>query len=182
MRLFCCVFEYHSADRILVLSLKHLLHDKVTLLELQLLAILAHHYRLVLIERVRREISQQLVGVAHQLGLPLNWEVVIVVQCATYLLEMRLVLFIRPTRHLGDTLETAALIDREDQINILRASSEEIIEPSRGRRGGRPHTVLARYFQMVHLARLHNEEACLWIERGFLVDAPIPIVITLGVV
>ena len=182
MWLFCCVFEYHIADRILVLSLKHLLHDEVALLKLELLTILAHHYRLVLIERVRREISQQLVGVAHQLGFPLNWEVVIIVQCATYLLEMRLVLFIRPTRHLGDTLETAALIGREDQIDILRASSEEIIEPSRGRRGGRPHTVLARYFQMVHLARLHNEEACLRIKGGFFIYSPIPIVVTLRVV
>ena len=58
MWLFCCVFEYHSADRILVLRLKHLLHNEITLLKLQLLAILAHHYRLILIERVWREISQ----------------------------------------------------------------------------------------------------------------------------
>ena len=103
----------------------------------------------------------------------------IIVQCATYLLEVRLVLFIRPTSHLGDTLETAALIDREDQVYVLRASSEEIIEFSRGVRGGRPHPMLARHFQMVHLARLHNEEACLRIERGFFIDAPVPIVITL---
>ena len=117
---------------IFVLCIQELLYQKITVLEWQFLTIFALHNRPVFIEGVRWKVVQVTEWVEHELGFPLDREVVIILDCVVISTEkVRLEFRIGLTSHAREALITSTLIHWEDKVDMaglvsLRDSVEEL--------------------------------------------------------
>ena len=90
---------------------KKLLYQKITVLEGQFLTVFALHNRAVFVEGVRWKVVKVPERVEHELGLPLDREVVIILDCVVVTTEkVRLKLRIGLTSHACEALISPTLI------------------------------------------------------------------------
>ena len=93
-----------------------LLHEKVSMLGCQLLAVLTLHNCTVFVKRVRGELKQVSERVQHQLGFPFNGKIRLVLdRILISLKQMRLELHIWLTFHPCKSLVAPTLVNRENK-------------------------------------------------------------------
>ena len=164
-----------------VLVGEELLDEEVAVLKGQLLAVLALHYRLVVIKGVEGERIEVLERVEHQLGLPLHREVHVELNRVVPPPEqVRLELPVGSTLHAREPLEPTALVHRKDQEDLggaLVAPREGLAQLARGPEGRRPDEVFDRSLHRVEVHALHNEEARVLLVGRRLLDFLEPLLV-----
>lgn len=169
------LFFLARVPNVLVLVVVEFVDEEVSVLKGQLLPVLALHDGEVLVHGVEGEVVQVAELVLQVGRLPLHREVLAVRQRVRLPLEvLRLAVLVRQAHHFAESLVPAALVHRENQVDVV-CRVKGVLELLGGSVGGGPDALLLGEGNGLLDARLHDEELGFAArEVGGLLDAFFP--------